>query len=158
MPKIDITALPSESGSGYPAPYDAGFEKRHVTRLGKAAGLTQFGANLVRLEPGAMASQRHWHENQDEFLMVTKGTCTLVEDEGSTTLSPGDCAAFPAGNPNGHHLVNNSREDAEFLVIGTHSSTETGHYSDVDMMVRVTDGEYNFTRRDGSPIRGEGGQ
>lgn len=152
MPKIDLNAVPTSSGSGYPAPHNEGFEGRHTARLGAASGLTQFGANLVRLEPGAMSSQRHWHEEQDEFLVVTKGVCTLVEDEGRTELSLGDCAAFPAGTPNGHHIVNFSDEVAEFVVIGTHTPTETGHYSDVDMKVSVANGQFTFTKRDGSAL------
>ena len=31
--------------------------------------LTQFGANLVILQPGALSSLRHWHLNEDEFVM-----------------------------------------------------------------------------------------
>src|SRR5690242_10036737 len=31
------------------------------TRLGDAAGLTQYGVNLLRLPPSAWSSQRHWH-------------------------------------------------------------------------------------------------
>ena len=150
MPKIDIAALPSTSGSGYPSPYDRQFDGRHQTRLGDAAGLTQFGVNFVRLDPGAMSSLRHWHERQDEFLVVTEGTLTLRDDHGDTALSPGDCAAFPAGDANGHHIVNLSDTPGSFIVVGTRTATETGWYSDIDMKVEVRDGEMRFSRRDGT--------
>ena len=152
MPKIDMTQIEGQVGSTYPDPYNKEMDGRTQFRLGKASGLTQFGANMVRLAPGAKSSLRHWHENQDEFLVVTKGTCTLIDAGGETELSPGDCAAFPAGEENGHHLVNRSSTDAEFVVVGTHTSTETAHYSDIDMMVRVSEGQFEFTKRDGSAL------
>lgn len=152
MPKIDLPALPSRNGSGYPAPHNAEFETRHITALGDPAGLTQFGANLVRLEPGGRSSLRHWHEQQDEFMVVISGSLTLVDDHGETPLSPGDCCAFPAGDRNGHHIVNQSSEAGSFVVVGTRTRTEQAWYSDVDMKVTSQDGAMTFTRQDGTPI------
>ncbi len=152
MPKIDLKAIPSVTGSGYPGSYADGFEKRHQQRLGDPAGLTQFGVNLVRLEPGARSSLRHWHETQDEFLVVTEGALVLVDDNGEVALTPGDCCAFPAGDGNGHHIVNRSDADGAFVVVGTRTPTETAWYSDIDMKVTVADGKFNFTRKDGGAI------
>lgn len=152
MPKIDISKLPTRAGSGYPAPHDEGFERRHTTALGDPSGLTQFGVNLVRLEPGARSSLRHWHEEQDEFLVVTEGQLTLVDDAGDTPLSPGDCCAFPKGDPNGHHIVNESKTAGAFVVVGTRTPTERGWYSDVDMKVVFENGTFTFTRQDGSEV------
>ncbi len=42
-----------------------GFE---LLRYSDAGGLTQYGAYVETLEPGAKSSERHWHENEDEFL------------------------------------------------------------------------------------------
>lgn len=152
MPKIDISSLPVETGSGYPGHRAALMAGRSQLRLGRAAGLSQFGANLVMLEPGALSSLRHWHMEQDEFLVVVSGTCTLIDDDGETALGPGECAAFPAGDANGHHIKNRSDAPASFVVIGTHTPTETGYYSDEDMMVTVKDGSFSFTRKDGTDL------
>ncbi|MDU8909913.1 cupin domain-containing protein [Aestuariicoccus sp. MJ-SS9] len=152
MPKIDIQALPVKTGSGYPAPLDREMEGRSQVRLGDPAGLTQFGVNLVRLEPGAKSSLRHWHETQDEFLVVTEGTLTLRDDHGDTPLHAGDCAAFPAGDRNGHHIVNLSETPGSFVVVGTRTETETAWYSDHDMKVAMDATGLTFTRRDGSDI------
>lgn len=150
MPKVDLSALPVRVGSGYPGGYAAMMGDRRQVSIGPAAGLTQFGVNLVTLGPGGLSSLRHWHEKQDEFLMVTQGICTLIDDHGETDLHPGDCAAFPAGDANGHHLTNKTDSDAVFLVVGTHTPTEVGHYSDVDLHVTSQNGVFTFTRRDGS--------
>ena len=152
MPKIDLSQVPVRSSTGYPGKLSEAVQGRRTQRVGDAGGITQFGANLVHLDPGASSSLRHYHMQQDEFVMVTAGTCTLVDDTGEYELNPGDCATFPAGDENGHHIVNKSEFPASFLVIGTRTPRETAYYSDVDMKVEVTDNTYDFTRKDGSPL------
>ncbi len=152
MPKIDLDKVPRRTGSIYPAPYDAEMAGRSSLRVGDAGGLTQFGANIVILAPGAKSSLRHWHEEQDEFVVVLEGECTLVDDTGETPMRPGECATFKAGDANGHHLVNQTDEEARFLVVGARTHTETAHYSDLDLMVRLSGDGFQFTRRDGSAL------
>lgn len=155
MPKIDIPAIERRTGSAYPGALSDLVAGRSQQALGKAAGLSQFGVNLVTLAPGAISSIRHWHEQQDEFLVVTAGICTLIDDHGATELHPGDCAAFPAGDPNGHHLKNNSDAEAAFVVVGTKTPSEVGHYSDIDMKVHVENGVFTWLKKDGTPYEGD---
>lgn len=157
MPKIDQTKLTPRTGSGYPAPYGSQFDGRATLALGDAGGLTQFGAHLVTLQPGAKSSLRHWHEKEDEFLIVTAGALTLVDDHGDTPLAPGDCCAFPAGDGNGHHIVNTSNEPGSFLVVGSRIENEIGWYSDIDMKAVFEGRDLKFTRKDGSPLTGDTG-
>jgi uncharacterized cupin superfamily protein len=154
MSVLDLSQVPVKTGSIYPAPYAERMAGRSSLRLGQAGGLTQFGVNLVTLAPGAMSSLRHWHLNEDEFVMVTMGECTLVQDAGETVMRPGDCAAFPAGHPDGHHFLNRSDQPAQFLVVGTKAPVEVATYSDVDMMVHMADGQARFTHKDGSDWTG----
>jgi uncharacterized cupin superfamily protein len=154
MPKIDLAKVPVKTGSIYPEPYAAQMQGRSSLRLGQAGGLTQFGANLVILAPGARSSLRHWHRNEDEFVMVTEGECVLVQDAGETLMLPGDCAAFPAGDPDGHCFINRSTTEARFLVVGTKAPSEVATYSDVDMVVAMEGGSARFTYKDGTPWDG----
>src|SRR5271165_3500032 len=119
MPKIDPNTAPRGSGSRYPAPFDEPCKQRSWHRLGDAAGLTQFGVNLVRLPPGAWSSQRHWHHNEDEFVHVLEGEVVLVTDAGEERLVAGDSAGFKASDADGHHLQNRSQREAVLLEIGT---------------------------------------
>ena len=119
MPKIDIAAAPVHQGSGYPPPFDAPCAARARRRLGEAGALRDFGVNLMTLPPGSWSSQRHWHSHEDEFVYVLEGEVTLVEDDGETVLRAGDCAAFPKGSGNGHHLINKSASAAVFLELGS---------------------------------------
>ena len=155
MPKVNLSKIAARGGSVYPAPYDKEMEGRTSLRVGDAGGLTQFGANIVILAPGAKSSLRHWHEQQDEFVMVVSGTCTLIDDDGAHDMTAGDCATFPAGDANGHHFVNRTEEEARFLVIGTRTRTETGWYSDIDLKVTMDAGGFTFTRKDGTPVEGD---
>jgi uncharacterized cupin superfamily protein len=154
MGVIDQTKCPVKTGSIYPEPYASEMAGRTSLRLGDAGGLTQFGANLVILQPGAKSSLRHWHAREDEFVMVTQGELVLVQDEGETVMRLGDCAAFPAGDPNGHHFLNRTEAEARFLVVGTRAPAEVATYSDVDLVLEVENGTSRFRYRDGSPWAG----
>ena len=132
MPKLDLEAIETSNRTSYPPPFDAPMAKRHVRRLAPAAGLTDFGASHVVLEPGGVSSQRHWHEGEDEFLVMLDGEAVLIEDEGETVMHPGDCAAWAKGVANGHRLVNRSVEPCTFIAIGKPATTDC-HYPDIDL-------------------------
>src|SRR5262245_42613521 len=150
MPKIDAAAISPVVGSKYPAPFDAPCRTRENRRLGDAAGLTQFGANLTRLPPGAWSSQRHWHTLEDEFIYVLEGELVLVTDAGEERLVAGDSAGFKAGVKDGHHLQNRSNADAVLLTIGSRFDNESGEYSDIDMVFQRGPSS-PYAHKDGTP-------
>ena len=149
MPKIDLHAVPLRKGTGYPAEFNAQCAERTRRRLGDAGGLVDFGVNLMTLPPGGWSSQRHWHSHEDEFVYVLDGELTLVEDHGETVLVAGECAAFPKGTGNGHHLQNRSPTLAVYLEVGSRDPNDLTTCSDIDMMSSNADGR--FTRKDGTP-------
>jgi len=151
MPKIDIDSLPVRTGTGYPGKLAEIVDGRSSRALGDAGGLTQYGVNLVRLAPGAASAQRHWHENEDEFVWMVEGELVLIEDGGETVMRSGDAATFKAGVANGHHLVNRSDKDSVFLVVGTRARPERCHYPDVDLAFADDEGGRRFTRKSGEP-------
>ncbi len=152
MPRIDIVAVPERKGTGYPPPFDAPFAQRIRQRLGNAGGLADFGVNLMRLPPGGWSSQRHWHSHEDEFVFVLEGELTLVEDEGETLLRAGDCAAFPKGTGDGHHMINRSDAVAVYLEMGSRHPDDLTACSDIDVMSAAADGR--FVHKDGTPYPG----
>ena len=154
MGKINLTQVPIKSGTIYPPPYDAEVKGRSSLRLGDAGGLTQFGVNVVILAPGAKSSLRHWHLHEEEFVMIIQGSCTMVQDAGPTIMQTGDCAAFLAGDPDGHQFINHTDTEARFLVVGTKAKTETASYSDVDLQVHQSGGVNRFTYKDGTDWKG----
>ena len=153
MPRIDLDQAPRAEGCRYPAPFDAPCQARHWLKLGDAAGLTQFGVNLLTLEPGTWSSQRHWHSHEDEFVYVLEGEVTLVTDAGPQRLRAGDCAGFKAGSRDGHHLRNESGAPAKLLVVGSRNDADHGEYPDIDM--KYLAGRYSggggYVHKDGTP-------
>ena len=148
MPRIDLNTIPEVARTGYPAPFARAVDGRSAQRLTAPAGLSDFGVNIIALQPGAWSSQRHWHEAEDEFLVMLEGEAVLVDDNGRTALQAGDCAAFPKGDGNGHHLINESAVNARFLVVGANGIMGECHYPDIDLMVGPS---MVYTRKDGSP-------
>ena len=149
MPKVDISAVSVRRGTGYPEPFNAACAERTRRRLGDAGGLRDFGVNLMTLPPGRWSSQRHWHSHEDEFVYVLEGELTLVEDAGETVLRSGDCACFPKGSGNGHHLKNNGPVLAVYLEVGSRQPDDLTTCSDIDVMSYNTDGRW--LHKDGTP-------
>src|SRR3954465_4171474 len=130
--KIDIERAPISAGSRYPEPFEAPCQNKIRHRLGVAAGLKEIGVNLLELAPGAWSSQRHWHTLAEEFVYVLEGEVVLVTEGNGGVPRAGGCAAFLAGDPDGHHLQNRSGARALILEIGSANlrSDET-HYPDI---------------------------
>jgi uncharacterized cupin superfamily protein len=145
MPKLALDDIPQTNATGYPPPFDAAVEGRWYRRLAPAAGLTDFGASHVVLKPGAWSSQRHWHDGEDEMVIMLSGEAVLIEDDGRTPMRAGDIAAWPKGSTNGHHLVNESDADCVFVALGGGARTGGG-YSDIDMLFTA---DNRYTTKDG---------
>jgi len=148
MKKIDPKAVAVKVGSSYPVPLDEPCRGRRRCALGDAAGLTQFGVNVLTLPPGVWSSQRHSHSAEDEFLWVLDGEVVLVTDTGEEVLRAGDCAGFKAGVADGHHLQNRSLQRAHVLEVGSRRpERDVCEYPDVDLRWV---GNAPPTRKDGS--------
>ena len=127
MPKIDLDAIEQINRTGYPEPYAAAMAKRFYRRIAPAAGLTDFGVSHVVLKPGGISSQRHWHEGEDELVVMLSGEAVLIDNEGETVMRAGDVA------------------------FGKVSTTDC-HYPDIDLLL---DGKSrSFVHKDGSPYPG----
>ena len=151
MPKIDLDAIELTNNTIYPPPFAATLTKRYVRRLGAVAGLSDFGVTQVVLQPGGISSQRHWHEEEDEFVVILEGEAVLIEEGGETVMRAGECASFPKKVANGHHFVNRSERDCIFIAVGKALGSEC-HYPDIDM--RFDAANRRFTRKDGTPYDG----
>ncbi|MFM6951393.1 MAG: cupin domain-containing protein [Novosphingobium sp.] len=146
MPKLDLDAIAQTNATGYPPEHAGRVQGRWYRRLAPASGLVDFGASHVVLEPGAWSSQRHWHEAEDELVVMLSGEAVLVDDCGETTLQSGDIASFPKGDGNGHVLQNRSSLPCVFVAIGRPTASDC-HYPDIDM--HLFDGQ-GFRRKDGT--------
>ncbi|MFB2772657.1 cupin domain-containing protein [Pelatocladus sp. BLCC-F211] len=149
---IDPEKVPTEARSNYPDEFKPKVAGRIRQRLGNFAGLKNFGVNLVKLEPGSSSALRHWHSCQDEFIYVLEGELTLITDAGAEVLKPGMAAGFPAGEANGHHLVNRSSTVAVYLEVGDRTPNDEASYPDDDLIAKASpDGKsIIFAHKDGT--------
>ena len=148
MPKIDLDAIEQLNTTGYPPPYDQDVAGRWVRRLAKPASLSVMGASHVVLKPGAWTSQRHWHAEEDELLVMLSGEAVLVEDGGETVLRAGDVAAWPKGVRNGHHLQNRSDTDCAMICVSAgDADKDWGEYPDIDLKFAPE----GYLHKDGTP-------
>lgn len=147
---IDPQNVPIRQGSNYPDQFKPRVAGRLKQRLGDAAGLTNFGVNQVTLQPGGQSALRHWHTKQDEFIYVLSGELVLITNAGEQVLTAGMAAGFPAGEADGHHLVNRSDRVAVYLEVGDRTPNDQGVYPDDDLIARHSDQGWVFTRKDGS--------
>jgi uncharacterized cupin superfamily protein len=147
MPKINLDSIEQTNTTGYPPPFNEPVAGRWQRKIAEAGGLSELGARHVVLEPGAWSSQRHWHEGEDELLVMLTGRAVLVEDDGETELESGDIALWPKGVHNGHHLINRSGEPCGFVCVSAGTDVG-GSYSDIDMMWTPESG---YMHKDGTP-------
>lgn len=120
--------------------------------LSDAGGLTQFGAFLETLPPGSRSSHKHWHEREDEFVLVVSGTVTLLEGGETTEMHPGDAATFKAGVAVGHCLENRSTAPVTYLVVGTRRPDDVVHYAEKDLLLTKVGFEKRLTDKAGNPV------
>jgi uncharacterized cupin superfamily protein len=135
MPKLDLDAIPQVNRTGYPPPYNEEMAGRWFSRLAPVAGLTEMGATHCVLRPGGWSSQRHWHAEEDELLVMLTGEAVLVEDDGESVLRAGDVVAWAKGVKNGHHLQNRSDADCSFIAVSAGDrAKDHGEYPDIDLI------------------------
>ncbi|MFZ3321493.1 MAG: cupin domain-containing protein [Usitatibacter sp.] len=131
----------------------AGAAPREWLHYSDDGGLTQFGAYVETLQPGADTGERHWHEKEDEFLYVLEGEATVIEDSGETVLHPGDAAGWPGGVANGHCVVNRSAAPCTYMIVGTRLTHDVCHYPDSGKVQHQEGENWRVEARDGTILR-----
>ncbi len=148
---IDPQDVLPTRGSNYPQEFQPLVAGRIKKRLGNVAGLKNFGVNWVKLKPGSHSALRHYHGKQDEFIYIISGEATLITDAGEQILQPGMAAGFPAGEADGHHLVNNSNADVIYLEVGDRTLQDLVNYPDNDLVATDEHGTWKFSHKNGLP-------
>ncbi len=151
---LDPATLTPRTTSGYPEPYRSRVAPREKRALGDPFGLTKVGINLTTLAPGKESSMRHWHTREDEFIYMVEGEVVLRTESGEQLLRAGMCAGFPAGDANGHQLINRSERPARYLEVSNRDPEDSAEYSDANVDLayrRGPTGEHMFLHRDGTP-------
>ncbi len=148
MPRVTLPDWQDEADSPHPILGSVPGPCRYRL-LSDPGGITQFGSFVEELPPGSSSGRRHWHETEDEMVLMLEGEVVLVEDS-ETTLRAGDVACWPAGSPAGHRLDNRSEAPARYLVIGTRLPNDRIHYTDHDLITEKDGAARRYLHRDGT--------
>jgi uncharacterized cupin superfamily protein len=150
-PAIDLYDIETQTGNGFPEPFGSTLGPYIGRALEEHFDLTKFGVSVEILPPGSQSALRHWHEQNDELVVMLAGELTLVTEDGRTAMLPNMCVGFKAGTPNGHHLINESAREATFLVVGSRGKNDSVHYPDDDIQwLQNSEGKWITAHKDGS--------
>ncbi len=94
---------------------------RHLSAFG---GGSHVGVVLEELPPGMQSNQRHYHMLEEEHVYVLSGAMTLLLGEREYEMRAGDYVCFPAGQKEGHALVNRGTEPCRYLLIGENNAND----------------------------------
>lgn len=146
MPVHSEDDVQRETGDGTLGAFEA-------LRFSDSGGLTQFGAAVEILAPGASSSHAHWHAEEDEMIYMLDGEAVLLEGERETPMTPGMAATFAAGVEIGHRLENRSDAPVRYLVIGTRALRDRVHYPGHDRVLHVdrAHDERRWSSENGAP-------
>jgi len=114
--------------------------------------LNSFGVNMEVVQPGGSSGLKHWHTESEEFVYILSGRLKLHYGEESYQLKSGDCIGFKAAEGIGHRLVNETDEEASFLVVGSRMENDKAVYDEDDFQWVVKDnGDWVASRKNGEP-------
>ena len=113
-------------------------------------GLTQFGVYVDTLFAGAKSSDKHWHEQEDEFLFVLAGEVKVIEDDTEALLLPGDSACWPAGTHIAHTVENRSLKPCTYLMVGTRVTHDACHYPESGQVLYTEGEQWRIESADGA--------
>jgi uncharacterized cupin superfamily protein len=98
--------------------------------VGRQAGASRLGASVWKVPPGEAAFPYHWHNAEEEMLIVLEGTLALRTPDGWRELSKGDLVVFPVGPEGAHQLVNRGDAAATFVAFSSNAEVEKVVYPD----------------------------
>lgn len=100
--------------------------------VGEKLGAERIGASLYELSPGQKSFPYHWHQVQEEWLIVLRGEPTLRDPSGERRLGPGDCVLFERGPEGAHAIRNDTDEPIRLLLLSSDMDTaaEVAFYPD----------------------------
>ena len=132
-PPIHVEDLPWEEWSE-----GTHFGSRY-RRLTKAGGGSHVGVAIEELPARKQSCPFHYHLLEEEHILALEGTAQLRLGDERYTLRAGDYVCFPAGQTEGHCLVNDGDAPFRFLIIGENNRNDVCVYPDSDKIsVRLT--------------------
>ena len=98
-------------------------------RVGEQLGTDHLGISVYELEPG-QSMVFHYHLQNEELLIVLRGTPTLRGPDGERELKEGEVVHFPRGPEGAHQMLNRSDSVARYVIAAAQGTPEIIEYPD----------------------------
>jgi uncharacterized cupin superfamily protein len=86
--------------------------------VGRFGGGSHVGVAVEELLPGKQSNLLHYHMLEEEHVYLLAGEATLLLGDRRYPLVAGSYASFPAGQTQGHCLINHTDQICRYLVFG----------------------------------------
>lgn len=98
--------------------------------IGRAVGSQVIGLTIQTVAPGCRSSRRRRHVFQEEILIVTAGTGTLLHDATRVPVQPGSCFCYTPSDAEIHTFENTGSDDLVIWAFDNRFSHEVCLYPD----------------------------
>ena len=99
-------------------------------RLARRLGGEMLGASIYHNGPGQKSFPYHFHQANEEMLIVLEGNVIVRTPDGEQEAGNGDALIFPRGPFGAHQVINRSEEDARIVMMSTMVEPEIAEYPD----------------------------
>lgn len=142
MPEHDAPVLPVNTEDLPWVDWSEGtrFGSRYRVLSNTRAG-ARIGVIVEELAPGKQSAPAHYHHGEEEHVLVLDGHATLRLGPRRLPLGPGDYVRFPAGQTEGHCLLNEGTEVCRYVVIGDRNPLDVCVYTDTGRIAVEATGE-----------------
>lgn len=90
----------------------------------------KIGVSYEELPPGKQSCPFHYHMLEEEHIIALEGEATLRLGGERYTIRAGDYVGFPAGQREGHCLLNEGDKPFRFIVVGDFEPNDVCVYPD----------------------------
>ena len=113
------------------SPYDYGKRYKGMDKeIASVFGSKEIGFHLEVLAPACFSAPYHYHEKEEELVIVLKGEAMLREKNKYRKVKEGDLIFFPVGAETPHQLYNHSSGDFRYFVLSSKHGEDKCFYPD----------------------------
>lgn len=92
------------------------------------------GVMIEAPAPGQRLAPLHYHMMEEEQALILEGEVTLLLENESFVLKPGDYVCFPAGHKMGHSFLNSGTGPCRYLMVGERKAGDVCVYPQSNKM------------------------
>lgn len=98
--------------------------------VAKIFGAQNLGFHLEVLNPGCFSCPYHYHEKEEELVIVLKGEAILRQNDSFKKIKEMDLIYFSTGSNFIHQIYNHTNSPFQYFVLSTKSEEDICHYPD----------------------------